>query len=179
MRTLKKLGLVLIAAALAACPAGDASVPNQAPVRVYFSPDGGCTAAILSAIGQARSEILVQAYSFTSAPIADALRQAHKRGVRTEVILDKSQKSGHYTSATFLAHTGIPTWIDSRHAIAHNKIMIIDRESVVTGSFNFTRAAEERNAENLLIIRSPELAGLYLENWRKHQAHADPYRGRD
>lgn len=179
MHLLKKLALALLTAALVACPAGDASVPSQAPVRVYFSPDGGCTAAILSAVGQAKSEILVQAYSFTSAPIAHALVQAHKRGVRTEVILDKSQKAGHYTSATFLANAGVPTWIDARHAIAHNKIMIIDRETVITGSFNFTKAAEERNAENLLIIRSPELAGLYLENWRKHRAHADPYRGQD
>jgi len=177
MRVLKKCFLVLLALTATACPTtGTAVILNQVPVQVYFSPDGGCTTALTEAIHDAKSEILVQAYSFTSTPIAKALLQAHKRGIRVEVILDKSQKSERYTSATFLANAGIPTYIDSKHAIAHNKIMIIDREAVITGSFNFTKAAEERNAENLLIIKSKELSKAYLENWRRHREHSDPYR---
>lgn len=77
--------------------------------------------------------------------------------------------------ATFLANAGIPTYIDDRHAISHNKIMIIDRAIVITGSFNFTKAAEEKNAENLLIISSKELARFYLDNWQKHQEHSGLY----
>ena len=100
---------------------------------------------------------MVQAYSFTSAPIAKALVNAFKKGIKVEVILDKSQRGERYTSATFLSNAMIPTYIDSKHAIAHNKIMIIDRETVITGSFNFTKAAEDKNAENLLIIRNKEL----------------------
>jgi len=65
--------------------------------------------------------------------------------------------------------------IDSKHAIAHNKIMIIDKETVITGSFNFTKAAEEKNAENLLIIRNKDLANVYMENWYKHKEHSEPY----
>jgi phosphatidylserine/phosphatidylglycerophosphate/cardiolipin synthase-like enzyme len=103
---------------------------------------------------------LVQAYSFTSTPIAKALLEAHKRGVDVEVILDKSQKTHNYSSATFLANSNIPTFIDSIHAIAHNKIMIIDGKIVITGSFNFTKSAESKNAENLLILQSPELAKI-------------------
>ena len=94
-------------------------------------------------LGKAKSTVLVQAYSFTSAPIAKALVDAHKRGVKVEVILDKSQKGEKYTSADFVLHAGIPTKIDAKHAIAHNKIMVIDGETVITGSFNFTKAAEE------------------------------------
>jgi phosphatidylserine/phosphatidylglycerophosphate/cardiolipin synthase-like enzyme len=92
--------------------------------------------------------------------------------------LDKSQKSVKYTSAAFLANMGIPTFIDSAHPIADNKIMIIDREIVITGSFNFTKVAEERNAENLLIIKSKELARPYMDNWNKHRVYSEPYQAR-
>jgi phosphatidylserine/phosphatidylglycerophosphate/cardiolipin synthase-like enzyme len=148
---------------------------NNTPAQIYFSPKGGCTEAIVKEIGNAKSEIYVQAYSFTSAPIAKALVDAHKRGIKVEAILDKSQKKEKYTSATFLNNAGIPTYIDSKHAIAHNKIMIIDWGIVITGSFNFTKAAEEKNAENLLIIKSKEVAQSYIENWENHKKHSEPY----
>jgi phosphatidylserine/phosphatidylglycerophosphate/cardiolipin synthase-like enzyme len=151
---------------------------NNAPTQVYFSPKGGCTDAIIKEITNAKTEILVQAYSFTSTPIAKALVDAHKRGVRVEAILDKSQRSEKYTSAAFLANSKIPTFIDARHAIAHNKIMIIDQSTVITGSFNFTKAAEEKNAENLLVIKSKDLAGVYGENWRRHREHSEVYEAR-
>jgi phosphatidylserine/phosphatidylglycerophosphate/cardiolipin synthase-like enzyme len=142
------------------------------PIEVYFSPQSGSTTAIIREIDRARSEILVQAYSFTSAPIAHALLKAHRRGIKVEVILDKSQKNQKYSSFTFLTNTGIPTYIDAEHTIAHNKIILIDRSVVITGSFNFTKAAEEKNAENLLIIRSKELTKLYLDNWFRHRNHS-------
>ena len=103
---------------------------------------------------------------------AEALLKAHRRGVKVAVILDKSQKTQKYSSLTFLTNARIPTYIDDKHAIAHSKIIIVDREVVITGSFNFTKAAEEKNAENLLIIRSKELARPYLENWRRHREHS-------
>jgi phosphatidylserine/phosphatidylglycerophosphate/cardiolipin synthase-like enzyme len=151
---------------------------NNTPAQIYFSPKGGCTEAIVRHISNAKSEILFQAYSFTSAPIAKALINAHKRGIKVEAILDKSQRTEKYTSATFLANSGIPTLIDDKHAIAHNKVIIIDRETVITGSFNFTKAAEEKNAENLLIIRNKDLAKLYVENWMEHKEHSESYDGR-
>jgi phosphatidylserine/phosphatidylglycerophosphate/cardiolipin synthase-like enzyme len=148
------------------------------PAQVYFSPGGGCTEAIVGELNRAKREILVQAYSFTSRPIAKALVDAYKRGVHTEIILDKSQRGEKYSAADFTAHMGIPTYIDATHGIAHNKVMIIDQETVITGSFNFTKAAEESNAENVLIIRSKELAREYLDNWGKHKAHSEKYKGR-
>jgi phosphatidylserine/phosphatidylglycerophosphate/cardiolipin synthase-like enzyme len=153
--------------------AADITLSKDTPVRVFFSPNGGCTDAIIDTISKAKSEILVQAYIFTSEPIAKALLNAHKRGVKVFVILDKSQKKDGYSPATFFANQGIPAYIDSNHAIAHDKVMIIDKETVITGSFNFTKSAESKNTENLLIIRSSELAGLYRENWMKHKAHTE------
>jgi phosphatidylserine/phosphatidylglycerophosphate/cardiolipin synthase-like enzyme len=151
---------------------------NNAFVRVYFSPRGGCTEAIVEELNKAKGEILVQAYSFTSRPIVKALAEAYKRGVRTEILFDRSQWTEKYKAADFTAHMGIPTYIDAAHAIAHNKIMIIDKEAVITGSFNFTRAAEEKNADNLLIIKSKQIAQEYLDNWEGHKAHSQKYVGR-
>ncbi len=122
--------------------------------------------------------VLVQAYSFTSAPIAEALVNAFWRGVKVQVILDKSQRSERYSSADFVAHAQIPTFNDAKHAIAHNKIMIIDGGTLLTGSFNFTKAAEEHNAENLLVIHDAGLAAQYAENWKHHLEHSEPYAGR-
>ena len=147
-------------------------------VQVYFSPRGGCTDAVVSAITQAKAEILVQAYSFTSAPIAKALVDAHKRGVQVKIILDRSQRKERYSSADFTAHAGIPTYIDAAHSIAHNKVMVIDKVVVITGSFNFTKAAEGNNAENLLVIRSKDMAKVYSGNWEEHKEHSESYRGR-
>ncbi len=145
-------------------------------IDVFFSPRGGATDAVVTEIGRARKEVLVQAYSFTSVPIARALLEAKRRGVRVEAILDKSQRKEKYTAATFLYNAGIPVMIDDKHAIAHNKIIIIDRQTLITGSFNFTKAAEEKNAENLLIIRgNRELAGKYLDNYRAHLSQSEPY----
>lgn len=72
-----------------------------------------------------------------------------------------------------MANAGIPTYIDDKHDVAHNKIMIIDNETVITGSFNFTEAAEEKNAGNLLIIKSKDLANVYLENWYIHKENSE------
>ena len=178
--------LLCIAANLLPClaepstgkPGGTAPIqvsPDQ--IHAYFSPKGGCTAAILEEIRGAKQFILVQAYSFTSAPIAGALVEAFRSGIRVEAVLDKSNKTANYSEANFLKNARVPTWIDGKHAIAHNKIIIIDGLTVITGSFNFTKAGEESNAENLLIIKSPELAARYVANFQEHKAHAEWFTG--
>jgi phosphatidylserine/phosphatidylglycerophosphate/cardiolipin synthase-like enzyme len=148
---------------------------TDTPAQVYFSPRSGCTAAIIRELEAAKSEVLVQAYSFTSTPIAQALLSARDRGVKVEAILDKSQRREKQTAAAFLAAAGVPLYIDYNHAIAHNKIIVIDRATVITGSFNFTKAAEERNAENILILKSPQLSRIYFENWLSHREHSEEY----
>jgi phosphatidylserine/phosphatidylglycerophosphate/cardiolipin synthase-like enzyme len=131
-------------------------------------------------IDQRPGPLWPQAYSFTSYRIAKALLDAHKRGVKVEVILDKSQRTDQYSSATFFGNDRIPVKIDSVHAIAHNKVMVIDGETVITGSFNFTKAAEENNAENLLVIQDKKLAERYTKNWEDHAKHSEVFvvRGR-
>jgi phosphatidylserine/phosphatidylglycerophosphate/cardiolipin synthase-like enzyme len=146
------------------------SKTNHCPmIQVCFTPGQNCTAEITDVIDAAKQSIFVQAYSFTSAPIAAHLVAAKKRGVKVNVILDKSQKTQKYSASHFLVHQHIPCWIDYKPAIAHNKIMIIDEKEVITGSFNFTKAAQNKNAENLLIIKDPTLARLYLKNWQRRR----------
>jgi phosphatidylserine/phosphatidylglycerophosphate/cardiolipin synthase-like enzyme len=174
MEKLRLMGCLALGAALllAGCEP-PASIPQG--VQVYFSPKGGATDAVVNALGHATNAVFVQAYSFTSAPIAQALVDAHRRGINAQVILDHSQRTEKYSEADFLRNSGIPTLIDARHAIAHNKIIIIDGYLVLTGSFNFTRAAEEHNAENLLLVNDPVLAQQYLANWRAHEQHSEPF----
>lgn len=137
-------------------------------VSVAFSPNGGATDAIVQVIREAQHTIHLAAYTFTSRPIAKALVQAHRRGVEVEAVLDRSNSGDHYTAATFLVNAGIPTRIDDRPAIMHDKFLIVDGVTVETGSFNYTAAAERDNAENVIILRgNPEVAARYEHEWQR------------
>jgi phosphatidylserine/phosphatidylglycerophosphate/cardiolipin synthase-like enzyme len=149
------------------------------PIDVYFSPKGGATEAVVAEIDAAQKSVLIQAYSFTSKPIAKALVDAHKRGVAIQAVLDRSQRTEKYSAADFLLHAGVTVLIDAKHEIAHNKVILVDGEVVITGSFNFTGHAETHNAENLLVIRDEDLAHTYTANWNLHARHSEPYTGRE
>jgi phosphatidylserine/phosphatidylglycerophosphate/cardiolipin synthase-like enzyme len=165
----------LIVWALSFAHGGQAQSSAQS-IEVRFQPGGGATAAIVRELGRAQRSIHVQAYSFTSAPIAKALVEAKRRGVDVEAVLDKSNRTERYSAATFLANAGIPTYIDAKHAIAHSKNIIVDGSVVITGSFNFTKAAEERNAETSLILRGfPDVAQKFEANFALHKGHSDLY----
>ena len=146
---------------------------GKATVQAFFSPKGGCTEAIVEAIGTATQSVLVQAFSFTSDPIRNALIAAKRRGVEVRVILDRQASEEPHSELKNLLKGGVLVWLDGEHPIAHNKIIIIDRRTVVTGSFNFTRQAETGNAENVLVINHPELAVRYADNWDLHLSHSD------
>ena len=156
--------------ALAAEPARTAL-----PIDVFFSPKGGCMDAITKELKNAKSSVLVQAYWFTAATIAKALVQAHKRGVKVEVILDRSRTEIENEQANFIAQNGVPTFIDDKHTTAHNKLIIIDGNVVITGSFNFTDQSENENAENLLVIRDKGIADKFTANWKAHAEHSGRY----
>ena len=155
-----------------------AQVHVNSNVVVAFSPNGDATKVVVDAIEQARSQILVQAYSFTSKPILSALAEAKNRGVDVRVIADKTNDKGKYSGATYMVNHGVPVWIDDSVNIAHNKVMIFDGRSVLTGSFNFSAAAQKDNAENVLLIKdSPDLAAQYIRNWRWRLGYSHQYAG--
>jgi phosphatidylserine/phosphatidylglycerophosphate/cardiolipin synthase-like enzyme len=141
-------------------------------ITTHFSPRGGCAATIVAEVRAARSEVLVMAYTFTCPDIAQALIAACGRGVRVVVLLDRSNEKETYSALGDLGQHGVEVWIDAAHAIAHNKVMVIDRRTVITGSFNFTRQAEHENAENLLVLRDHhDLAARYRDNFHTHKDH--------
>jgi len=133
-----------------------------------FSPHQGSTALIVRTISEAHKSIRVAAYTFTSHTIAEALANAHQRGVDVRVVLNDSQRTSRSSVAGWLADNGIVVRFNSRYAIMHDKFLIIDDMTLETGSFNFTKAAETRNAENVLVIHDdPKAIADYTQQWKK------------
>lgn len=147
-------------------------VPNNVQWEVHFSPNGLSTDNIVSHLDRASRSIYVQAYSFTSAPIAEALVKAHRRGVKVEVLVDKSQLTARGSIIQMLVSNGVQTFVDDKHAIAHNKVIVLDDMTVFTGSFNFTNAAEHSNAENSIRLTDGKIAEAYYHNWLAHKNHS-------
>lgn len=147
-----------------------------ADITVYFSPKGGATEAIVKEIDGSKKTILIQAYSFSSKPIIEALDNAHKRGVVIRIVLDKSQEDVPYSTVSQLVADKFEVKIDREHAIAHSKVMVIDSKTLITGSFNFTANAETSNLENLLVIHDDkDTVKKYMDNWQEHYKHSgDP-----
>jgi phosphatidylserine/phosphatidylglycerophosphate/cardiolipin synthase-like enzyme len=146
------------------------------PPEVAFSPDLGATALVVRTIAEARHTIRMAAYTFTSRPIAEALLDAHRHGIDVDVVVDKSNATDRYTAATFLANQGVPVRIDYRYAIMHDKFIVVDGETVEEGSFNFTSAAENKNAENVLVLHDPSVATKYGHEWQRLWDESEPMR---
>jgi len=155
----------------------------EATYEALFTPGDDIDARLADLVDAARSEVLINAFSFTNRRIARALGAAHGRGVRVEIVADRIQTLEFPGSAIpALARSGIAVWLDGNFAAAHNKVMIIDgasvRGAVVTGSFNYTSAAQSRNAENVLIVRhDPSLASQYRANFLRLRDRAQRYDG--
>jgi len=149
--------------------------------QALFSPWDDIEGAIVASLRAAQRQVLVQAFSFTSRPIARALIDAKRRGIDVRVTVDAAEtrrlEGGRIPE---LAAAGIPVFVEERYQSAHNKVMVIDADlptsTVITGSYNWSFAAQRRNAENVLIMRGQTaLAGRYRMNWERHQVDARPY----
>lgn len=145
--------------------------PN-ASYQVCFTPASHCRGDIIAEIRQAKKSIYVQAYTFTSWKLANVLVAAKRHSVDVNVILDVSNLQSPHANKKLIGYLkrNVPTWVDNKVSIAHNKVMIFDGNTVLTGSYNFTNAAEYYNAENVLIIHDAGLAQQYLQNWRSRQS---------
>jgi phosphatidylserine/phosphatidylglycerophosphate/cardiolipin synthase-like enzyme len=161
---------------------GSGGISPRFSVQHAFTPEDRADQLIIDTISSAQKEILVQAFSFTHRRIAAALIKSHSRGVDVVVIADREQTRHLETSVVpNLAEARVPVFLDGHHSAAHNKVMVVDAQSadcaVITGSYNFTHAAQSANAENVLVLRSsPELCSAFRRNWHRHKSHAIPYR---
>ncbi|WP_296227141.1 phospholipase D family protein [Ralstonia sp. UBA689] len=185
---LRRLGWIL-AAALVFGAGGIAQARNTPPVlaakgtvQAAFTPDDDIEGLLADVIGQARQQVLVQAYLLSNKAITRALLAAHQRGVDVRVLADREQMMrANGSRVPEIANAGIPVWLEVRYKNAHNKVIVIDPHGpnpvLVTGSFNFTQTAQRGNAENVLIVRGDaDLAQRYAANWQKHLGDALPYR---
>ncbi|HEY3178808.1 MAG TPA: phospholipase D family protein [Casimicrobiaceae bacterium] len=174
------LGLL---ATLGAAGAREIVPAPHATYEVLFTPGDAIDARLADLLSGARTEVLMNAFSFTNRRIGRALAAASARGVRVEIVADRGQTLDSPGSVVpALARQGIAVWLDGNFAAAHNKVIIIDGASaqgaVVTGSYNYTGAAQSRNAENILIIRhDPALALQYRANFIRLRDRAARYDG--
>eukprot|EP00919_Chromeraceae_sp_WS-2016_P016598 GHVR01039675.1.p1 GENE.GHVR01039675.1~~GHVR01039675.1.p1 ORF type:complete len:225 (+),score=6.64 GHVR01039675.1:33-707(+) len=138
---------------------------GSSEIILCFTPPSGCSLVIANHISAAKESIYLQAYGITSSEIVDELIKAHNRGVKIRALLDRSNLTDKYSKMKQMVDSGIDVSIDKVSGIAHNKLMVIDQSKVITGSFNFTRSADTRNAENVIIVNDKEVANKYLQNW--------------
>ncbi len=144
---------------------------NGVQMEVYFSPDDGVSQALLPLLEDAQESIYFLAFSFTSDELGQAVRQAAARGVQVRGVMDSGQiNSNTGTEYDAFRQADLDVRRDGLDGMMHHKVFIIDREIVVTGSYNFSRSAETRNDENLLIIYSPQVASWFIDEfWRVYE----------
>lgn len=145
-----------------------ASAMASPSVQVGFSPEGSARTLVLNTINSAQHTIRMSGYSFTAADIARALANAEKRGVDVKIILDDKGNHSRYSQAAMniVVNAGVGVRTTDTYKIHHDKILIIDSNTVETGSFNYTKAAEESNSENAVVLQDmPEVANVYLKHW--------------
>ncbi|MDI6870395.1 MAG: phospholipase D family protein [Bacillota bacterium] len=156
---MRRLLFLTLALLLAVSPAASASV------SVYFSP--GVRQHILPLLDQAQKTVDVAMYSFTDSDLAWALVRAHERGVKVRIYLDAEQAAGKYSKSRFFEGRGLAVRYYRGEGIMHHKFAVIDGRVVVTGSYNWTASAEERNQENALIIIDPAIAATYQAEFER------------
>lgn len=175
-------GIMAIVSSVRAFELDSSPVAAQGTVQAAFSPWDNVEGLITGEIDAAKKQVLVQAYLLTSKKIATALIVAHRRGVDVQVLADAEQHAKTASSKlSELASAGIAVMLETKYQNAHNKVILIDAvtsdATLITGSFNFTWTAQNKNAENILIARSsPALASRYRLNWERHRQDASLYK---
>jgi len=137
-------------------------------VETYFSPDDGVAARLLELLQGAQESIYFLAFSFTSDDLAQVMRGRADAGVAVSGVMEDAQvKSNQGTEFDLFVQSGLDVRRDGNSGQMHHKFIVIDRSIVITGSYNFTAAAEDRNDENLVVLFSPEIAELFLAEFER------------
>jgi len=160
LRSITLAGVLLLAVSSAtAAPA----------IEVGFSPEGSALQLVMNTIGSARQSIRLMGYSFTSPDVVKALVAAHRRGVDVKIVLDDrgNHSKASVAAMNIIVNAGIPLRTNGHYVIQHDKIFVVDQQTVESGSFNWTMSAARKNSENALVIHDvPELAQTYLAHWQ-------------
>lgn len=161
------------------------AVAAAGSIEVGFSPKGGAEALVLRVIDSAKSDIKALAYSFTSPRVTAALLRAAKRGVSVSLVADyknnvSEDRSGKARAAlSALVEAGCDVRVISVYPIHHDKVLIVDRQTVELGSFNYSDAAARKNSENVLVNwNNPALAKVYLSHFDRNWQQAERFQVR-
>lgn len=136
-------------------------------VECYFAPEDDVYKELEAEIDGARASIDFMAFSFTSRDLAEAMAKRGRDGVRVRGIFDTQQAASRYSQDEYLAEKGATVYLDRNPHVMHHKVIVVDGQTVVTGSYNFSKSAEEKNDENVLIIHSADIAKEYLREFEK------------
>jgi len=140
---------------------------NGSLIEIYFSPQDGTLAHILEVVSTAQESINFLAYSFTSDELAEALIERAGAGVTVKGVFDEDQyHSNTGTEFDRLVNASIDVRLDGNERLMHHKVIIVDGEIVITGSYNFSNNAEYNNDENTLIIHNQDIARQFMENFQ-------------
>jgi phosphatidylserine/phosphatidylglycerophosphate/cardiolipin synthase-like enzyme len=143
-----------------------------ARVEVYFAPEDSAREHITSALSEAESNVRFLAFMFTSEPLADTLVELVESGVQVEGVAEARSFSATYSQIDRLQRGGAVVLPDGNPHIMHHKVMIIDDQTVILGSYNFTLSAETTNDENVLIIHDPDVAAAFLAEFDRVRQEA-------
>jgi phosphatidylserine/phosphatidylglycerophosphate/cardiolipin synthase-like enzyme len=162
-------------------PDSPANTPNPSvtvdgiQIDTYFSPDDGIASRLVELLQGAQESIYFLAYSFTSDEIAQVIRDRHSAGITVAGVMDDDQvDSNQGTEFDLFVQSGLDVRRDGNPGLMHHKIIIIDHSIVVTGSYNFTGSADERNDENAIIFFSPDIAEFFFAEFERVFGMAQP-----
>lgn len=133
----------------------------------YFSPGNDCENAIISAIRKAKSTIKICVFTISENEISEALIRAHKRGINIKIITDNDKINDTGSDIRWLLDEGLTIRIDEATSHMHHKFCIVDKKILLTGSYNWTKSAADRNQENILITYDPKSVKLYLREFEQ------------
>lgn len=147
-----------------------ADVPD---VRAYFSPKGGCADAVVDQLGRANKELLILARSFAFDKLSKAVLDAKLRGVRVEIVLDRANEKDAASDLHLFAAQGLAPTLDTQVPCCHDNLIVVDGATVITGSFDFTRLAEEEHSDSVLIVTGyPALVSACRKHFQDARAKA-------
>ena len=146
---------------------------DDGSLTFYFSPVDGINQHVVDTINQAKQSIVFMAFSFTDDAIGQALIDAQARGVSVSGVVERQSANGTGSEFPILTDAGIDVLTDGNCYIMHHKTIVVDEQVVVTGSYNFTKSAEQSNDENLLIIDSPAFAREYTAEYARIRQQAE------
>jgi phosphatidylserine/phosphatidylglycerophosphate/cardiolipin synthase-like enzyme len=136
-------------------------------VENFFEAEGNARARIIKLLEGAKSSIDVMAFVFTDDDIASAIIARHRAGVRVRIVTETRNVDGDGSDVAAFQKAGIDILPDGNSYMMHHKVIVIDNDVVVTGSYNFSSNAANDNDENVLILHSAEIAGQYLEEFER------------